>query len=46
MIYEVGATGALNLNNDDRPIIEVWIKPNPDAYGDFSRSFIYQYNGL
>ena len=43
-IFSIGVTGSLELNNDDRTIIEVWVKPNPDTkpYDDFSRTFYYQ----
>ena len=43
-IFSIGVTGSLELNNDDRTIVEVWVKPNPDTspYDDFSRTFYYQ----
>lgn len=43
-LFTVGVTGSLELNNDDRTIIEVWVKPNPavSPYDDFARSFVYQ----
>ena len=43
-LFTVGVTGSLELNNDDRTIIEVWVKPNPavSPYDDFSRSFVYE----
>ena len=43
-IFSIGVTGSLELNNDDRKIIEVGLKPNKavNPYNDFSRSFLYQ----
>ena len=47
-IFSIGVTGNLELNNDDRTIIDVYIKPNRDMeqYNDFSRSFLYRTTNL
>lgn len=46
-IYTIGVTGTLDFHNDERPIAEIYIRPNPDMdpYNDFARSFIYSYIG-
>ena len=47
-IFTIGVTGSLELNNDDRKIVNVYIKPNKnmDTYNDFSRSFLYSTTNL
>lgn len=47
-IFTVGVTGSLELNNDDRKIIEVWVKINPDEnlYNDFERELTYSFTSI
>ena len=47
-IYTIGVTGTLNFEDEDRPIMGIGIKPNPDVlpYDDFSRSIIFSYVGM
>lgn len=47
-IFTIGKTGSLELNHDDRTIVEVYVKPNKDmsVYDDFSRNFFYQTTNL
>lgn len=41
VIYTIGVTGSLDLSSDERTIVKVEFKPNPEVYGDFERNFIY-----
>ena len=47
-IFTIGVTGSLELNKDDRNIIEVWAKMNPSVrtYNDFERELIYSYTSV
>lgn len=47
-IFTIGKTGSLELNHDDRTIVEVYVKPNKNMsiYDDFSRNFFYQTTNL
>lgn len=47
-IFTVGVTGSLELNKDERNIIEVWAKMNPSVrtYNDFERELIYSYTSV
>lgn len=47
-IFSIGVTGSLELNNDDRTITQVFMKPNREIanYNDFSHSFYYRTTNL
>lgn len=47
-IFTIGVTGSLELNKDERNIIEVWAKMNPSVrtYNDFERELIYSYTSV
>ena len=43
----IGTTGAFNFSDDERPITEIQVKPNPEVnIDDFSRSIYYRSTGL
>ena len=47
-LFTIGVTGTLELNGDERTIIDLYLKPNPDIlnYNDFSRTLLYRTTAL